>query len=117
MAERAVRPTMARQGELMMIGKAATTSHRTVVRESWAEPPFPPSPEPPLPPPLFPPSPPTSSGEGCTGTGAWEEGQAVDPDDTLKLHPPSVHVAFRPKRRPPVFLAVRTYLFFSSYHS
>ncbi len=57
MAERAVRPTTARQGELMMIGKAATTSHRTVVRESWAEPPFPPSPEPPLPPPPEPPVP------------------------------------------------------------
>ena len=45
-ADRDVRSTTARQGDLMMIGHAADTSDRTVLRESWAEPPFPPSPEP-----------------------------------------------------------------------
>jgi hypothetical protein len=34
----------------MMRGHAADTSDRKVLRESWAEPPFPPPPEPPLPP-------------------------------------------------------------------
>jgi hypothetical protein len=42
----------------MMIGLAADTSDRKVLRESWAEPPFPPPPEPPLPPPPEPPVPP-----------------------------------------------------------
>jgi hypothetical protein len=69
-----------------MSGHAADTSDRKVLRESWAEPPLPPPPEPPLPPPPFPPSPPTSSGERCTWTGAWEEGQAVDASDALRLH-------------------------------
>jgi hypothetical protein len=75
----------------MMSGHAVDTSDRTVLRESWAEPPFPPSPEPPLPPgppPPFPPPPPTLSGEGCTWTGAWDEGQAVDAYDALRLHAP-----------------------------
>jgi hypothetical protein len=80
----------------MMIGHAADTSNRKVVRESWAEPPFPLPPEPPLPlppeppvpPPPFPPSPPTSSGAACAWTGAWDAGQAVDADAALRLHAP-----------------------------
>jgi hypothetical protein len=59
----------------MMSGHAVDTSDRTVLRESWAEPPFPPPP-------------PTLSGEGCTWTGAWDEGQAVDAYDALRLHAP-----------------------------
>jgi hypothetical protein len=95
-ADRDVRSPTERQGNLMRIGDAADTSNRQVLRESWAEPPLPPLPEPPLPlapetpvpPPPFPPSPPTSSGEGCTWTGAGEEGQAVDAYDALRLHAP-----------------------------
>lgn len=71
-ADRAVRSATERQGALMKIGHVADTSDRTVVRGSWAEPPFPPPPEPllpprpepPVPPPAFAPSPPTSSGAG-----------------------------------------------------
>jgi hypothetical protein len=53
-----VRSTTERPGDLMMSDQAANTSDRTVLRASWAEPPFPPPPEPPLPPPPEPPVPP-----------------------------------------------------------
>jgi OOP family OmpA-OmpF porin len=70
----------------MMIGHTSDTSDRTIVRESWAEPPFPPPPEPPLPPPPeppvpsppFPPSPSTSSRAGGVWMGAYDAGQAAD---------------------------------------
>jgi hypothetical protein len=96
LADSDVRSTTERQGELLMVGHGADTSGRKLWRESWAAPPFPPPPEPPLPPPPgpplppppCPPSPPTSLGEGCTWTGAWEEGQAVDADEALRLHAP-----------------------------
>jgi hypothetical protein len=43
-ADRDVRSPTERQGDLLMIGHAADTSDHTVVRASWAEPPFPPPP-------------------------------------------------------------------------